>query len=103
MRSNTLMKFDGFQEVSETPEAWGSFTNLFEGRSRQMPFLVVDGNFAITVCDSIAKVMRHDDNCIVLKQWPGTYRSDWFKTTVKEFREVWEAKKRADKISLSRN
>lgn len=80
------MTLIGFRSVKANPEAWRQFTFLFENRDRLHPFLVIHDNELI-VCDSIAKVKRFDDKDVLLKQWPGQYRSDWFNTTVGEFKK----------------
>ncbi len=74
-----------FRSAIEYPESWGQFNFLFEGRDRLHPFLVLHED-TIIICDSIAKVKRCDDDDLVLKQWPGKYRSDWFYMTAGQFK-----------------
>lgn len=85
---------DNFRSAKGSPEAWKrAFFNLYEKRDRLNPFLVVQGH-KIFICDSVAKVLRHEDTDLLLKQWPGQYRSDWFYTTVGEFRSKWDEENR---------
>lgn len=88
----TGQRLEGMRSLKNNPEAWRQFTTLFENRDRLYPFLVVEDE-AIIVCDSIAKVLQHNDNSLLLKQWPGQYRSDWFYTTIGEFKAKLDEKK----------
>lgn len=41
----------------------------------------------IHIIEKLSDVLQYPDDCMVLKQWPGSWRSDFFKLTVGMLRE----------------
>lgn len=51
------------------------------------PFIVLQEESQTTtlqvhILEKLADVLQYPDQCVVLKQWPGRWRSDFFKLTV---------------------
>jgi hypothetical protein len=48
----------------------------------------------IHIVEKLTDVLQYPDECVVLKQWPGNWRSDFFKLTVGMLREKASSKPR---------
>ena len=57
---------------------------LSERRPHHHFLVFVKSKHSVTVrmVDAARKLDAFEDDCVVLVQWPGQWRSDWFRTTV---------------------
>lgn len=85
-------------------------SEVLSGRlAMDRPYLVMaeiptaDGpSFHITQVRDIVDLLEYPDVAIVLWQWPGTARSDFFRFTVGEFRAARDAKRLAERQERER-
>jgi hypothetical protein len=64
-----------------------------EDRIFALNHFIKEGYSGLTVCDSVAKVLRYDDSAIVMKQWVGAWRSDWFAFTLRQLKDYRDENK----------
>lgn len=71
---------------TELGEFFAKTEVLTERRPHHHFLVFVTGRHSVTVkmVDAARKLDAFDNDCVVLVQWPGQWRSDWFKTTVGE-------------------
>ena len=66
-------------------------SGLFEsGERKHHPFIVLNGDI-VELCISPRGLLDYPVDTVVLAQWEGNYRSDWFNFTVADYM-TWKAK-----------
>ena len=59
-----------------------------ENHGANCPFVVAEGT-ELRFYNKLADVLRLPPSTVVWKQWPGQYRSDWFRFTVAEAAQAY--------------
>lgn len=73
---------------SDVDHLFSKYAPFSNGKRPHQPFIVLqvaDGKMRVTVDDDPASVLaNYPDTSVVLVQWPGKWKSDFFKFTVAE-------------------
>jgi len=71
--------------------------HIYRGKHKLFPFVVIsqnDSDIIIRVEDSMTKLLRHNDDELVISQWQGQWANNFFQYTVGQMRKALKMKEK---------